>query len=152
MPFRSWRLAAVAASLVLFVAAPALATPVENISQEWAGYWNARNVKSIMTLYAPEPTFMPTIGRPWVGQAAIRKGFAGVLKVYEPEIHLTSLKSQVSGSLAYDSGTYDETLALVKGGRATHVRGGYLFLFEKQKRGGWKIVQQSWSENEAAKL
>jgi uncharacterized protein (TIGR02246 family) len=144
-----------AASLLLtaLLSTAASASPVSDISQEWAGYWNARNVKAIMTLYADDATFMPTTGRPWRGDAAIRKGFAGVLKVYEPDIHLTSVKADSSGTLAYDSGTYDETLALVKGGKAVHARGAYLFVFQRQtKRGGWKIVQQSWSQLEPTKL
>jgi uncharacterized protein (TIGR02246 family) len=144
-----------AASLLLLTAlisVPAFASPVSDLSQEWAGYWNARNMKAIMTLYAEDAIFMPTVGRPWTGEAAIRKGFAGVLKVYEPDIHLTSTKALASGNLAYDSGTYDETLALVKGGRAVHARGCYLFVFAREKRGGWRIVQQSWSEFEPTKL
>jgi len=133
-------------------AAPVHVTPVTDISQQWAGYWNAKNLDAVMTLYAPEPTFMPTIGEAWTGTTSIRKAFAGVLEVYDPHIVLRSLRSETSGTLAYDSGTYDETIAPVKGGAPIQASGFYLFLFQKQKRGGWKILEQAWTEREPVKL
>jgi ketosteroid isomerase-like protein len=144
-------------TFLLAFAAPVMAepvhyTPVMDISQQWAGYWNAKNIKALMTLYAPEPVFHSTVGATWDGAAQIRKGFAGILKNYDPDITLHSLRSQTSGTLAYDSGTYDETIARVKGGAPIKARGSYLFLFQKQKRGGWKILEQTWTEREPVKF
>ena len=133
-------------------AAPVHLTPVTDISQQWAGYWNAKNLDAVMTLYAPEPTFMPTVGEAWVGTTSIRREFAGVLAVYDPHIVLHSLRSESSGTLAYDSGTYDETVAPVKGGAPIQASGSYLFLFQKQKHGGWKILEQTWTEREPVKF
>lgn len=133
-------------------AAPVHVTPVTDISQQWAGYWNAKNLKAVMTLYAPEPVFHSTVGPAWEGTAAIRRNFTALLKDYDPDIALHSERSQTSGTLAYDSGSYDETIARVKGGAPIRARGSYLFLFQKQKRGGWKILEQSWTEREAVKF
>lgn len=133
-------------------AAPVHVTPVTDISQQWAGYWNAKNLNAVMTLYAPEPLFHPAVGGTWEGTASIRKNFAGLLKDYDPDIALHSERSQTSGTLAYDSGTYDETVARVKGGEPIKAQGSYLFLFQKQKRGGWKILEQIWTEREPVKF
>lgn len=151
----TFRFAAVV--LALFTVAPATAepvhyTPVMDISQQWAGYWNAKNMKAVIALYAPEPVFHPTVGPTWEGAAEIRKNFAVLLKDYDPDITLHSLRSETSGMLAYDSGTYDETIARVKGGAPIKARGSYLFLFQKQKRGGWKILEQTWTEREPVKF
>jgi len=134
------------------IAAPMSVTPVTDISQQWAGYWNAKNLRAVMTLYAPEPVFHSTVGPAWEGAVAIRKNFAGLLKNYDPDVTLHSERSQTSGTLAYDSGTYSETIARVKGGAPIKARGSYLFLFQKQKRGGWKILEQIWTEHEAVKF
>ena len=144
-------------ALCVLLAAPAAAepvhyTPVTDVSQQWAGYWNAKNLKAVMALYAPEPVFHPTVGPAWEGAAAIRKNFAGLLKDYDPDITLHSERSETSGTLGYDSGTYGETIARVKGGAPIKARGSYLFLFQKQKRGGWKILEQTWTEREAVKF
>jgi ketosteroid isomerase-like protein len=133
-------------------AEPARLTPVMDVSQQWAGYWNAKNLDAVMALYAPEPNFMPTIGEAWTGVTSIRKEFAGVLAVYDPHIVLHSLRSETSGTLAYDSGNYEETVAPVKGGAAIRTSGSYLFVFQKQKHGGWKILEQAWTEREPVKF
>ena len=75
-----------------------------------------------------------------------------MLKDFDPDVTLHSERSQTSGILAYDSGAYSETIARVKGGAPIRARGSYLFLFQKQKRGGWKILEQTWTEREAVKF
>ena len=154
MNFRSLFVVVAVVHLILprALAAPVHLTPVTDISQQWAGYWNAKNIDSVLTLYAPEPTFMPTIGEAGAGTTSSRKEFAGVLEVYDPHIVLHSLKSETSDTLAYDSGTYDETVAPVKGGASIQASGTYLFLFQKQKHGGWKILEQTWTEREPVKF
>ena len=124
---------------------------VADISQEWAGYWNAKNIEGALNLYAPQPTFLPTVGRAWSGTAAIRANFTALLKTYDPHITLTSQKTDSSGTLAYDTGSYDEVIDRVKGGAPIYAHGHYLFLFQKQKR-GWKILEQSFSENAPVKF
>lgn len=131
--------------------APAMAS-VADVSQEWAGYWNAKNLDGTINMYAPEPTFLPTIGKAWDGTAAIRANFAGLLKSFDPHITLHSLKTDSSGTLAYDTGSYDEVIDRVKGGAPIYAHGHYLFLFQHQKRGGWKILEQSFSENAPVKF
>ena len=150
----TFRFAAVVLALMVapVAAAPVHNTPVLDISQQWAGYWNAKNMKSVMALYAPEPVFHPTVGLTWEGTVSIRRNFAALLKDFDPEITLHSVRSETSGTLAYDSGTYDETIERVKGGAAIKARGSYLFLFQKQKRGGWKILEQTWTEREPVKF
>jgi ketosteroid isomerase-like protein len=131
--------------------APAMAS-VADLSQEWAGYWNARNLDGAIAMYAPEPVFLPTIGKAWDGTAAIRRNFAGLLKNFDPHITLHSLKTGTSGTLGYDTGRYDEVIDRVKGGAPIVARGHYLFVFQRQKRGGWKILEQSFSEDTPVKF
>ena len=129
------------------------ATSVVNLSEQWAGYWNAKNLNAIMTLYAPDPVFLPTSGERWAGDAAIRKNFAKGLKQFDPRLTMQSVRSETSGNLAYDSGTYEEVVAPTKGGRALRVKGNYLFVFErKNKRSEWKILEQTWTEFDPKKL
>lgn len=127
------------------------AAPVSDISQEWSGYWNAKNLRAILPLYARAPVFHPAVGHGWVGADAIARNFAGLLANYDPHIVLRSARSEVSGALAFDSGTYDETVAPVKGGAEIRASGGYLFVFRREN-GRWKILEQSWTEFEPVKL
>lgn len=136
----------------LAAASAAQARDLADLSQRWSGYWNAKNLDETMALYAPDAVFLPPVGKAWHGTAEIRKRCAGVLAVYEPHIELTSRHSEKSGSLAFDSGTYEETLNPVKGGRSVHAKGSYLFLFKRGRDGRWRILEQSWNETVPVKL
>lgn len=122
------------------------AAPVEDVSRQWADAWNAKNLDVVMRLYAPDAVFMPTVGPRWSGLAEIRVNFAGLLKKYNPHVALHSLASEASGTLAYDSGTYEETITPVNGDKAISAKGSYLFVYHRQRRGGWKLIEQSWTE------
>lgn len=154
MKFGPGVFALVLASLVATAvcAAPLHATQIVDLGAEWAGYWNAKNLDAIMKLYAPEPVFLPTSGERWEGKAAIRRNFAAGLAQYDPNLTMKSVTAGVSGNLGYDSGTYDETVAPVKGGKAIRAKGNYLFLFQRQPNGRWKILEQTWTEYDPSKL
>jgi uncharacterized protein (TIGR02246 family) len=127
-------------------------TRVADLSQQWAGYWNAKNLDAAMTLYAPDATFLPTQGKAWHGAAEIRKNCAALLAVYDPHIALHGEAGDVSGTLAYDTGTYEETIDPVKGGKSIAAKGNYLFLFRRGKDGRWRIIAQSWTSAVPVKL
>ncbi len=124
---------------------------VADVSAQWAGYWNAKNLDGVMKLYAPEPVFLPTVGPAWDGADAMRENFAGLLKNYDPHIELHSLRTGMSGNLADDTGSYDETIDRVKGGAPIVAKGNYLFLFAREKR-GWKILEQTFTERAPVKF
>ena len=125
---------------------------VASLSSEWATDWSAKNLDAVMTLYAPNAVFLPTVGPRWEGLAAIRKNCAELQATYNPDIKIKSLASQTSGDLAYDGGTYDETLTPVKAGKPIHASGSYLFVFQRQKSGSWKILEQTFTMTTDIKL
>ena len=125
---------------------PAVAAPAPPaLSAQWAADWSAKKLDAVMAGYAPQPIFLPTIGPRWVGAADIRKNCAGLLATYNPHIAVHSLQTAESGDLAYDSGTYDETLVPAKAGKPIAAKGAYLFLFQRQKNGAWKILEQTFT-------
>jgi ketosteroid isomerase-like protein len=106
-----------------------------------------------MALYAAEPAFQPSLGERWSGTAAIRQHFAGALAKYRGDLHLHSQRSSASGDLAFDSGTYDETVRSVSGnGKPKSLKGGYLFVLQRAPGGDWKILEQIWTEAGPSKL
>ena len=136
-------IAAIAWMLLSSASSPVRAA--DSLSNEWAANWSAKKLDAVIALYAPEPVFLPTIGPRWVGLAVIRKNFAGLLETYDPHVVLHSLESARSGRLGYDSGTYEESITPMKGGRPIPSRGAYLFLFQRENGGDWKILEQTWT-------
>ena len=135
-----------AAVVCISACRPALAA--DSLSAEWARDWSARKLEAIMQLYAPKPVFLPAVGPRWNGTEAIRKNFSALVTAYIPHIVVRSIDSARSGDLGYDSGTYEETIKAVRGGRSIHARGNYLFVFQRQRSGDWKILEQTWTDLE----
>lgn len=128
------------------------AARIDAISSEWAADWSQKKLEAVMALYAPQPVFLPAVGPRWTGTDTIRKNFADLLAKYNPHIELHSVDSQVSDYLAYDSGSFDETLQPVKEGKPIHAEGNYLFVFQLQADGHWKILEQAWTSLEPVNL
>jgi len=121
------------------------------MSAAWAADWNTKKLDAVLAFYAPDAVFSPGAGGRWEG-AAIRKNFADLLAQYTADLHLHSARSGASGDLAYDSGTYVEDVTPVKPGAVIHATGNYLFLFQRQKDGAWKILEQTWTFYDPGKL
>ncbi len=130
----------------------AWAGDLSGVSMAWARDWSGRELDTVMTLYAPHPVFLPTSGERWEGPVAIRRNLIKVMAQFMADLHLKSLASDASGILAYASGTYEETILPVKGGAALQFKGNYLFVVQRQKNGGWKILEQTFTAIGSEKL
>ena len=134
-----------AVMLCAFVSCPALAQ--DSLAGQWAELWNAKKLDAVMQLYAPEPVFLPAIGPRWSGTSVIRTNFAGLLAHYNPQLNLHGIRRQASGDLAYESGIYDEIITPVDGGKAIPAKGSYIFVYQRQSGGDWKILEQTWTSD-----
>ena len=130
----------------------AAGSDVASVSTAWAAAWSAKDIDAIVQFYAPEPVFLANSGERLSGIDEIRTNFAMGLSEFTPKLTLHSKRSAASGTLAYDSGTYDEIIAAVRGGGVSAVRGNYLFVFQRQKNGEWKILEQTFTQFDPGKL
>lgn len=148
-------LAALMLAPLLMAQAPAVSPTAEPaaLSVQWAAGWSAKDLDGLMALYAPEPVFLTASGERWEGAATIRAHFAEGLAEYNPQLAVKSVKSEASGDLAYDSGSYEETTTAVHGsGGAIRAKGSYLFVFRRQTDGSWKILEQVWTQRGVARM
>jgi uncharacterized protein (TIGR02246 family) len=113
------------------------------VRDQWAKDWNGKQIASVMTLYAGSADFLSSNGSRYAGVPAIRDFFKSVLAKNTPSITLRSATVEVSGDLAFDSGTYDETV--VTGTKTRTLHGNYLFVLRRQN-GKWLLAEQMWSE------
>jgi len=143
--------AALLACLMAPAGAQGAGAPVA-LSDAWAKAWSAKSLSAMLDLYAPEPVFLPASGERWEGRDVITAHFIEGLTQFDSDLKLHSLHSEASGDLAYDSGTYSEKVTPARGGRAAELRGNYLFIFQRQTDGTWKILEQSFSEFDPSKL
>ena len=120
---------------------------IEHVREDWAADWNAKRISEIMRLYAPDAVFLQPNSERTTGVESIRALFAKVLAANTPHIAFHGITIEGSDNLAYDSGTYEETITSGAATRST--RGDYLLILKRQPDGRWLIVQQAWSDASA---
>ena len=106
---------------------------------------HAKQLDQILTLYAPDASFLPPTSARFTGQAAIRGLFKSVMDAVTSNITLHSIATESSGDLAYDSGDFQETLVPTAGGPNQEMRGSYVMVLKRQADGQWRIVQHVWT-------
>ena len=117
---------------------------VAHVSEQWARLWSAKNLDAVLALYADDADFLPASGVRVTGRAAIRDLFAKALTDNNPDIHVQSKTTNVSGDLAYDIGEYQETIT--SGGKTLSGSGSYLVVLKRDGAMGWLIVAQMWTD------
>jgi ketosteroid isomerase-like protein len=156
-------------SIILVIAAPDVAQsssdPTEQVRNEWEKSWNAKQLDTLMSLYANDSALLPPSGARIVGKENIRAHFKNIFDSASTlTITLTSQTSGSSGQLAYDSGSYDETIrphgttisgktsisgsVSISGGGGVpqKARGSYLIVLRREAN-KLLIVQQAVTEN-----
>jgi uncharacterized protein (TIGR02246 family) len=103
---------------------------------------NAQDAAAIAKLFAPDGTEMPPNAPLQKGRAAIEgyhKNLGTQVMVHNLVIKPT--ETHVMGDLAYDVGTYSQSLMPMKGGGKTmDDKGKYIVLLKKDASGAWLIT------------
>jgi ketosteroid isomerase-like protein len=68
-----------------------------------------------------------------------------ITKTMDSDLTFTSLRVETSGDMAYDSGTFQETLVFRESGKRLKSTGSYLTVYRRGKDGAWLIVEQAWT-------
>jgi ketosteroid isomerase-like protein len=133
-------------------AKPAPATdqdPFAALRDQWAKDLKGKFVDDSLAQYAPDADFISDDGRTH-GTAAIRQLFTTVTKTFDSDLGFHSERIEISGELAYDSGTYKETLTNRATGKVQPMAGDYLTVYRRMKvpngNAVWLIVEQVWTQ------
>ena len=102
--------------------------------------FNAKDVETILTLYADKSVFMPPNKPLLRGRGPLKSFYDGLLHAGSTDLKLTPDDVAGHGPLAYESGSY----SMMNG--QTHDRGKFLFVF-RNLGGNWKIGYASWSSD-----
>lgn len=117
----------------------------EGLRDTWALDLHQKKVEATLALYAPDAVFVQPDGSRVEGTAAIRTLFQTITATFDSDLRFASERVKVSGDLAFDSGSYTETLVMRSTGKKMQSRGSYLTVYRKQDSGEWKILEQVWT-------
>jgi uncharacterized protein (TIGR02246 family) len=123
----------------------ATADAIRKIREDWAKRLHEKQLESLVDLYAPDGVFLIPAGERFTGRDAIRELCRNTMAIMTSDITMRSIASESSGSLAYDTGQFEETLIRVSDGKKFDSHGSYLMVLKKQPDGRWLIAQQMWS-------
>jgi uncharacterized protein (TIGR02246 family) len=113
---------------------------------EWAEDLRTKKDDGYVRLDADDGVFLEPTGARITGKSAITALMKHVMATFNSNITLHSVSVEVSGTLAYDSGDYVETLTPRAAGKPMQVQGTYLTIFKRQPDGQWRIMEQMWSQ------
>lgn len=121
------------------------ALEVARTRDQWARALNAKQIGALMSLYAPNAVFLQPTGARINGAPLIRAMTEKIWTSLTPSISLRGVNTKVSCDLAYDEGSFSETLTSVSNGSKQQSQGQYLMIFKRDTHGHWLIVEQVWT-------
>jgi uncharacterized protein (TIGR02246 family) len=121
--------------------------PIGKLRQDWQSAWNSRRLDDLMALYSDDAVLLLPEGQRIMGKQAIRDYFQQVLMRGSNQILFNSLATYPADRLAYDDGTFKQTLEAnsEEGGSDStrrQVRGNYLTVIARSGD-AWLIREQA---------
>jgi len=115
------------------------------LRQQWALNLHDKRIDASVAEYAPDAEFINPDGGRVRGTAGLRHLFETITATFDSDLVSASKRVELSGDLAYDSGTYQESLTVCATGKAQRASGSYLTIYRRSKDGAWLIVEQVWT-------
>ena len=94
---------------------------------------------------AEDVVLMPPSAPSVVGRAATVAFMQEFLERFDLQIRYSSDEVQVRGDLAFDRGTYSQTVTPRGGGAPIRESGQYLWLYARRADGSWEFLRVIWN-------
>ena len=114
---------------------------INTLRQSYQTAFNAGDAAGVAALMAADVNDMEPGMPTMAGAAAVQEGLTGMFQQYTAQIEITAQKTEVVGDLAYDRGTFRNTMTPKAGGDAMTEEGRYLVVARRQADGSWKLVE-----------
>jgi ketosteroid isomerase-like protein len=146
-----WRELSILSGIALMCActqAPAPRDPAADIAEVakvregYQAAFNSGNTAAVAAYLTADAYDMENTMPTMVGGAAVDAGLKGMLaEMASANIEIVSQKTDVSGDLAYDRGTFKTTMTPKAGGAPVVEEGRYLVVLRRQTDSTWKLVE-----------
>ena len=145
---RLWFVSLTFACAAVAAAQPARPQPVPPFARlraDWARNLHEKKIDAAVAEYAPDAEFIQPNGDRARGLRAIRDLYQTITATFDSSITFSSQHTETSANLAYDSGTYRESLIVRDSGKPQLSSGSYLTVYRRDPSGAWLIVEQVWT-------
>jgi ketosteroid isomerase-like protein len=131
-------------------ASPAACDPAAaaRLKRLFAEDMRTKDLKAVLSLYSADATFHEPDGTTTQGAVALRRLYRRTFATFDSDITLapgvlTPVASPASGACA-EQGVYREHLRRRATGQALAVKGGYRFVYGRDRTGRWRIREMAW--------
>jgi ketosteroid isomerase-like protein len=115
------------------------------LRDKWARDLHDKQIDASIAAYDPDAEFIQPDGSRVRGATALRHLFETVTATLDSDIAFDPQRVETSGDLAYDSGSFRETLTTRATGKRELAIGSYLTVYRRPPNGTWLIVEQMWT-------
>jgi uncharacterized protein (TIGR02246 family) len=119
---------------------------IRETAQAFAAAANAKDAAKIGSLYAEDAVLMPPNEPAVRGRSSIQAYWQKLIDAGARDVSLTTLAVATSGSVGYESGNYQFTMAAPNAQPATD-RGKYLVGLRRDADGKWRLVYDSFNSD-----
>jgi|SRR5580704_912589 ketosteroid isomerase-like protein len=112
---------------------------------DWVQDLRNKQLEPMLKFYAPDAVFLQPNGDRLSGDATLRSFFQMIMSTFNSDLTLHSQNLDVSGDLAYDSGSFEESLTTIATGARISSKGSYIIIYKRRANGNWQIVQHVWT-------
>ena len=117
---------------------------IERLNREYTRMYNAGQLDKILDFFAEDAMTLSPDQEPVRGREALRRYYEAAFKREpHPDLVVTSIRSEQSGDLLYESGRWTQSLPMPDG-KSQQFTGYYLSIYKKIG-GGWKTVTSTFN-------
>lgn len=120
---------------------PADPSVITSRSDAWQAALNAKDIDTLVDLYASDARLLPPNGTMKSGRAAVRAEFGAMIDA-GLSAELTSIEAMVSGDIGYNVGTY----TLMSGDTQVDV-GKFMEIWHRGDDGQWRYSNDIWNSD-----
>ena len=114
-------------------------------TERWVQDMRDKNLRDVMILLGPHPTFADPSGKTYRGRQSIRRLYSEVFKTFDSEIVMTEQTREWSQNVCIQTGTYTEDPRTRATGAIAHYAGTFRFSYVLRPKGEWRLARQVWT-------
>jgi uncharacterized protein (TIGR02246 family) len=122
---------------------------IEQIREDTMRAENAGDADFFMSACTEDVVVMPPNMQTVAGREAAVGFMRALLSQCDLSIRYISEETTIDKDLAYDRGTYSQTLTPKGGGASVPENGKFLWLYARASDGSWKMSRVIWNSSEA---
>lgn len=124
-------------------AVPANPAAIDSLREAYTRAAEAGDVDAMVGFFTDDAVLLGADGKVYNGANELRSYMSDTTMVASNiQVHNEN-GPNFSGDVAWESGTFSQSLTPKKGGKAMTVKGNYLVVLRRQSDGSWKIVAEA---------